>query len=107
MVRGRAGGRRAGGARRRAAAFGCRGDEAEAPHLSARARALSRYAAGFGFYASRVPERWAPGRFDLVLQSHQLWHLCVLAAIFAWYDGILRARALLHDEGCAAFVSSR
>ena len=59
------------------------------------------------FYASRVPERWAPGRFDLVLQSHQLWHLCVLAAIFAWYDGILRARALLHDEGCAAFVSSR
>ena len=39
-------------------------------------------------------------------QSHQLWHVCVLAAIVGWYDGVVRARALLRDEGCAAYVSA-
>ena len=27
------------------------------------------------FYISKVPERFAPGRFDVVFQSHQLFHL--------------------------------
>ena len=28
------------------------------------------------FFISKVPERFAPGRFDAVFQSHQLFHLC-------------------------------
>eukprot|EP00741_Cyanophora_paradoxa_P004043 tig00000760_g3927.t1 len=28
-------------------------------------------------YATRVPERFAPGAFDLVGMSHNLWHVCV------------------------------
>eukprot|EP00731_Ephydatia_muelleri_P024987 Em0017g70a len=28
------------------------------------------------FFISKVPERFAPGRFDVVFQSHQLFHLC-------------------------------
>ena len=26
-------------------------------------------------YANRVPERWFPGKFDLWLHSHQLFHV--------------------------------
>lgn len=40
------------------------------------------YAAGAAFYTSRIPERWKPGAFDIVGQSHQIFHvLVVLAAI--------------------------
>ncbi|RHW69602.1 adiponectin receptor protein 1 [Trypanosoma brucei equiperdum] len=38
------------------------------------------YGAGVLFYTSRIPERWFPGRFDIYLSSHQIWHVFVLAA---------------------------
>jgi adiponectin receptor len=43
------------------------------------------YALGVAVYAARVPERWAPGRFDLVGHSHQLFHLFVIAGAYAHY----------------------
>eukprot|EP01122_Echinamoeba_exundans_P016977 TRINITY_DN8786_c0_g1_i1.p1 TRINITY_DN8786_c0_g1~~TRINITY_DN8786_c0_g1_i1.p1 ORF type:complete len:312 (-),score=10.17 TRINITY_DN8786_c0_g1_i1:142-1077(-) len=36
-------------------------------------------AIGFFFYLTRIPERFAPGKFDLLLHSHQLWHVFVAA----------------------------
>lgn len=48
---------------------------------------------GAFIYAMRVPERWKPGAFDIVLHSHQLFHLCVVAAALVHYRGIL---ILLH-----------
>lgn len=52
---------------------------------------------GYSFFISQVPERWRPGYFDLVGQSHQIWHVFVwlgptfilvgfqrLAAFFFW-----------------------
>lgn len=41
------------------------------------------YAAGAGFYTSRIPERWRPGAFDIVGQSHQIFHVLVVAAALA------------------------
>ena len=38
------------------------------------------YALGVLFYVSKFPESRWPGRFDLVLHSHQIWHVCVGAA---------------------------
>lgn len=38
------------------------------------------YAAGSGFYISRIPERWRPGAFDIVGHSHQIFHVFVVAA---------------------------
>ena len=38
------------------------------------------YILGAGIYAARVPERWAPRRFDLVGASHQIFHCLLLAA---------------------------
>ncbi|CAN4096609.1 unnamed protein product [Withania somnifera] len=38
------------------------------------------YVAGAVFYITRFPERWKPGAFDLVGQSHQIFHVFVVAA---------------------------
>ena len=38
------------------------------------------YAAGCMFYVTKFPECAFPGRFDLFLHSHQLWHVFSLAA---------------------------
>ena len=35
-------------------------------------------------YATRVPERWKPGAFDLAGHSHQLFHLAVIAAALVY-----------------------
>ncbi|KAJ0973671.1 hypothetical protein J5N97_015636 [Dioscorea zingiberensis] len=43
------------------------------------------YGLGVIVYAARVPERWIPGRFDLVGHSHQLFHLLVLAGAYTHY----------------------
>ncbi|EEF33978.1 conserved hypothetical protein [Ricinus communis] len=38
------------------------------------------YAAGVGFYVSRIPERWKPGAFDIAGHSHQIFHVFVVLA---------------------------
>ncbi|KAF0914241.1 hypothetical protein E2562_027807 [Oryza meyeriana var. granulata] len=43
------------------------------------------YGLGVAVYAARVPERWFPGRFDLVGHSHQLFHVLVIAGAYAHY----------------------
>lgn len=65
------------------------------------------YILGALFYAMRVPERWFPGKFDIWVsfmvfcpdccsyhaipsqfQSHQIFHVLVIAAAFVHYHGI-------------------
>ena len=43
------------------------------------------------FYSSanRIPECLAPGRFDFLLASHQIFHICVVLAALAHYQGVL------------------
>ncbi|KAI9164373.1 hypothetical protein H9P43_008212 [Blastocladiella emersonii ATCC 22665] len=38
------------------------------------------YIGGAVIYAAKVPERWFPGKFDIILHSHTIWHLFVLSA---------------------------
>lgn len=52
------------------------------------------YVVGVVLYAFRFPERLAPGRFDLVGHSHQLWHVAIVLAIFFHYRAIL----LFHES---------
>lgn len=47
------------------------------------------YLGGVVFYACRVPERWLPGKFDLLFNSHQIWHLAVLLGIFNHYNATM------------------
>lgn len=37
------------------------------------------YIVGVIIYVVRIPERWMPGMFDLVGNSHQLFHLMAIA----------------------------
>jgi adiponectin receptor len=46
------------------------------------------YLTGALVYALRVPERWHPGRFDLVFNSHQIFHVAVVAAALVHYYAI-------------------
>lgn len=61
------------------------------------------YLMGATIYASRVPERWMPGKLDLIGHSHQLWHITVVLAALVHYKAIL---VLLQwrdaSGGCAA-----
>ena len=43
------------------------------------------YGIGVVVYATRVPERWKPGKFDLVGNSHQLFHVLVVAGAYTHY----------------------
>ncbi|XP_034676719.1 heptahelical transmembrane protein 4-like isoform X2 [Vitis riparia] len=43
------------------------------------------YGIGALIYATRIPERWKPGRFDIAGQSHQLFHVLVVAGAYTHY----------------------
>ncbi|KAE8707680.1 Heptahelical transmembrane protein ADIPOR3 [Hibiscus syriacus] len=43
------------------------------------------YSAGALVYATRIPERWMPGKFDIAGQSHQLFHVLVVAGAYTHY----------------------
>ncbi|CAN0917815.1 Heptahelical transmembrane protein 4 [Linum grandiflorum] len=43
------------------------------------------YGLGAVVYATRVPERWMPGKCDLAGHSHQLFHVLVVAGAYAHY----------------------
>lgn len=44
---------------------------------------------GAAVYAARVPERWFPGTFDLLGQSHNWMHVLVLTGAFVRLGGLL------------------
>lgn len=46
------------------------------------------YILGAVLYALRVPERFFPGKCDIWFQSHQIFHILVIAAAFVHYHGI-------------------
>ncbi|RCV46071.1 hypothetical protein SETIT_9G503000v2 [Setaria italica] len=58
------------------------------------------YLAGVVVYATRVPERWMPGRFDLAGHSHQLFHVLVIAGAYAHYLAGLVYLSWRDMEGC-------
>ena len=48
------------------------------------------YLVGTFLYAKRVPERYFPGKLDLFLHSHQIFHVTVVLAAFSHLIGIQR-----------------
>ncbi|KAI0318510.1 hemolysin-III related-domain-containing protein [Amylostereum chailletii] len=49
------------------------------------------YITGALLYANRIPERFAPGKFDYFFASHQIFHFSVVAAALCHYTCILTA----------------
>ena len=64
-------------------------------------RAVGCYALGFVFFATRAPERFAPGLFDIVAQSHQFWHLLVLSGALEYLHALRLAAAHAERRFCA------
>lgn len=46
------------------------------------------YILGALLYAGRIPERYFPGKCDIWFQSHQIFHVLVIAAAFVHYQGL-------------------
>ena len=64
------------------------------------------YIFGGLLYVLRIPERFCPGRFDIWASSHQLFHLCVLAAALLHYDTLLGMIKYRLDVGsCIPMIS--
>eukprot|EP00892_Ulva_mutabilis_P011898 jgi/Ulvmu1/9080/UM005_0175.1 len=65
------------------------------------------YLSGALLYATRVPERFFPGRFDLFFHSHQIFHVCVVVGAYMHYLGVMELlRWRDASGGCALQVSS-
>uniref|UniRef100_A0ACD6AAX6 Uncharacterized protein n=1 Tax=Avena sativa TaxID=4498 RepID=A0ACD6AAX6_AVESA len=60
------------------------------------------YLIGTVFYLTRVPERWRPGMFDLCGQSHQIFHLLVIAGALAHYGAAIVFLRVRDEMGCPA-----
>lgn len=58
------------------------------------------YGVGVVIYAARIPERWMPGKFDLVGHSHQLFHVLVIAGAYTHYLAGLEYLKWRDIEGC-------
>ncbi|XP_038975455.1 heptahelical transmembrane protein 4-like isoform X2 [Phoenix dactylifera] len=58
------------------------------------------YGLGVVIYAARIPERWKPGRFDIVGHSHQLFHVFVIAGAYTHYLAGLVYLKWRDIEGC-------
>ncbi|KAF7509939.1 hypothetical protein GJ744_007253 [Endocarpon pusillum] len=49
------------------------------------------YILGAAIYAARVPEKWSPGRYDILGNSHQIFHVLVVLAAVSHLTGLLKA----------------
>ncbi|KAK8069457.1 hypothetical protein PG994_006073 [Apiospora phragmitis] len=53
---------------------------------------------GAALYAIRIPERWAPYRFDLCGASHQLFHIFIIAAAVIHFNGLVVAFRIIRSN---------
>ncbi|GAB7335560.1 hypothetical protein MBLNU13_g07898t2 [Cladosporium sp. NU13] len=56
------------------------------------------YILGAGIYAARIPEKLAPGSFDIWGSSHQIFHVLVVMAAGAHLIGLLKAFDYAHSS---------
>mmetsp|Transcript_7736 Transcript_7736/g.23416 ORF Transcript_7736/g.23416 Transcript_7736/m.23416 type:complete len:384 (+) Transcript_7736:150-1301(+) len=63
--------------------------------------ACAFYLTGALVFATRWPERKAPGRFDTICNSHQLLHVCVIVGAFLHWYGSYISLVYRLTHGCA------
>jgi len=56
------------------------------------------YVMGVTSYLLRFPERLFPGKFDIWLHSHQVFHVFIVAAAFVWYSFITNLWQGMHSH---------
>ena len=63
------------------------------------------YIFGAMIYAFRIPERWFPLKFDIVGNSHQIWHLFVIAGALVHYAGVVTVFDWWHTNNAQCLVN--
>lgn len=61
---------------------------------------LACYIVGLVFYATNWPERRWPGKFDIWLHAHQIWHVSIVLAILFHYRAALRFHENRFEFSC-------
>jgi len=56
------------------------------------------YLLGVASYVLRFPERLFPGKFDIWLHSHQVFHMFIVAAAIMWYYFMMRLWEGVHSH---------
>jgi adiponectin receptor len=62
------------------------------------------YILGAAIYAARVPEKWAPGKYDIVGSSHQIFHVLVVMAATTHLVGLVKA--FDHEHGRRSLLAA-
>lgn len=57
---------------------------------------LAFYGTGVGPLQFRIPERLAPGRFDIWGSSHQIFHVAILCAMYMHVTALLQGFITCH-----------
>lgn len=55
---------------------------------------------GLLFYATKIPERFSPGKFDVMLHSHQFWHSFILVATVLHWNNMNKIRSTFRVHPC-------
>lgn len=54
---------------------------------------------GACLYAFRIPERFFPGKCDIIFHSHQIFHVCVVLGCYVEYRGICQLEEYIRSRG--------
>ena len=57
------------------------------------------YAFGALIYATRIPEKYYPGKYDIFLHSHQIFHILVVIGTLVHLHSIMNLKTFRHDLG--------
>jgi len=63
------------------------------------------YILGAVLFATRIPERWFPGKCDIWFHSHQLHHCCVVAAACIHWSGLVNSFEYRMKHPCPAVIA--
>ena len=55
------------------------------------------YISGATLYGLRFPEKYSPGQYDYFFNSHQIFHVLVVAGATAHYIGLIRSYSYVHE----------
>ena len=56
------------------------------------------YLFGFICFIFRLPERLFPGKLDMIGNSHNIWHICIVYGSWIWWKGLVNVT--LHRLHC-------
>ncbi|CAF1404372.1 unnamed protein product [Didymodactylos carnosus] len=62
------------------------------------------FGVGIFFFRTKIPERFAPGCFDYMGASHQLWHIFSTVAFYWWYQHTVEFIKYHQTHACTTVV---